>query len=222
MLTQVPPILCVSASECEQARHEVVVQEASDNATAGRLLLDACKDHVSQRKGVGMVVRTLGDGPGGNITSRNVQSKDFFVKQLVAGGSAAKCGQIQHNDVLVAVEGTKVQGMTIEQVQDLILGPEGTTVALALLKPSPTGGVRYSQTLVRGEMTQTRPFADEAKEGVDAVNNVHAESRALKARVEELAAVLAEGVCVFVYLRGHRNLIRTKTSALHAGVMTFV
>lgn len=169
------------------------MQEASDNASAGQQLLNACHAHVTERKGVGMVIRTIGDGPTGHLTSRNLHSKDFFVKQLLPGSSAANCTQIQEGDVLVAVDGTKVQGMTIEQVQGLILGPEGTSVALSLLKQSPTGGVRYSQILVRGENKLRRTFSEEANEAVESLNNVHTESRALKLRVEELGSRLAEG-----------------------------
>ena len=100
---------------------------------------------MAQRKGVGMIVRTIGDGPSGSLTSRNLHCKDFFVKQLMVGGSAANAAAIWLGDVLVAVDGTKVQGCTIDAVQDLILGPEGTTVLLALVTQSPTGRVRYSQ-----------------------------------------------------------------------------
>ena len=63
----------------------------------------------------------------------------------MAGSSAANVAAIQLGDVLVAVDGTKMQGCTIDAVQNLILGPEGTTVSLALVTQSPTGRVRYSQ-----------------------------------------------------------------------------
>lgn len=184
----------------EQVKHESVVQEAADSKSAGRKLLDACSGHVAERKGVGMVVRTVGDGPMGSFFVHNLQSKEFFVKQLIAGSSAANATGIDVGDFLVAVDNVRVQGMTIEQVQDLILGPEGTTVAMTLLRKSPTGGVRYSKTLVRGDNSKsTRPFAEEASEAVEALNNVHEESRALKARVEEMAKLLTDGGHAFSF-----------------------
>ena len=180
----------------EQEKHEFAVQEAADSASAGRKRLDSCKGYVTERKGVGMVLRTVCEGPMGNLTVRNLQSKDFYVKQLIAGSSSANSTGIEVGDFLVAVDNTRVQGMTMEQVQDLILGPEGTTVAMTLLRKSPTGGVRYSKTLVRGENSKsTRSFAEEATEAVEALNNVHEQSCSLKNRVAELAKLLADGYC---------------------------
>jgi hypothetical protein len=67
---------------------------------------------------------------------------------------------------------------------------------MTLLRKSPTGGVRYSKTLVRGENSKsTRSFAEEATEAVEALNNVHEQSCSLKNRVAELAKLLADGYC---------------------------
>ena len=89
-------------NEALQTQHEIVVQEAASNASAGRKLLQACKGFIPERSGVGIVLS-------GNLNSRHLQSKDFLVKELVVGGSAAARGQIELGDVLVTVDGVKVQ-----------------------------------------------------------------------------------------------------------------
>jgi hypothetical protein len=45
----------------------------------------------------------------GGLTSHHIPSRDFWVKELVVGGSAAARGQIELGDVLATVDGVKVQ-----------------------------------------------------------------------------------------------------------------
>jgi hypothetical protein len=138
------------AMDSLQASYEQAAREASENEAAGRGLLDSIAGHVSEKAGVGMVVRTVAEGPG-NLSARTAKSSDFSVKQLMPGGSAAESGQIEVNDIVTAVNNFKIAGLTIEEVQSLILGPENTTVTIGGLKLSPTGGTRYSVKLRRGD-----------------------------------------------------------------------
>ena len=189
-----------SAFDALEALYEKALQEASDNASAGRGLLDAVSGHVVERKGVGMVVRTVADGVG-NLSSRTAKSQDFLVKQLIPGSSATLCAKIAVNDIVVAVDGTRIAGMQMEQVIDLILGPEGTTVTITGLKLKPTGGERYSVKLMRGDPGSgvAKPFAEEAKEAIDSLNNVHHEAnkartmcKTLEDQVSELTARISQ------------------------------
>lgn len=50
-------------------------------------------------------------------------------------GSPAEEVGLQPGDVLVAVDGTSLAGMTIEDAQKLVQGPEGTTVQLTIARP---------------------------------------------------------------------------------------
>ena len=99
-------------AEALQAKHETVVQEAAKNNSAGRMLLQACKGFVPERSGVGMILI-------GGLTSHHVPSRDFWVKELVVGGSAAARGQIELGDVLATVDGVKVQVRVDTRIQCL-------------------------------------------------------------------------------------------------------
>lgn len=217
-----------SAYETLQALYEKALQEASDNASAGRGLLDAAWGHLVERKGVGMVVRTVADGVG-NLSSRTARSQDFLVKQLVPGGSANLCGQIEVNDIVVAVDGTRIAGMQMEQVINLILGAEGTSVTITGLKLKPTGGERYSVKLMRGDPGSgvAKLFAEEATEAIDSLNNVHHEANKvrtmcktledqvseLKARISELGSEMSLRDTTVSQLKADINLLKSKLAA---------
>lgn len=49
----------------------------------------------------------------------------------------ASKGGLRAGDQIVAVDGKDVRGMTLDQVTPLIRGPEGTTVAITVLRPTP-------------------------------------------------------------------------------------
>ena len=182
-----------AAYDALQILYENALKEAAENSAAGRGLLNAASGHLAVRKGIGMVVRSVAEGPG-NLSARTAKSQDWLVKQLFPGGTASRCGQIEVNDVVVAVDGHRIAGMNIEQVQGLILGPEGTTVTLNGLKLSPTGGERYSVTLTRGNPGSgaKRSFAEEAKEAIDALNNVHQEAHQARAMQKSLEDQILE------------------------------
>jgi len=215
-----------AAYQALQVQFEKALQEASDHATAGRGLLDAISGHIAQRKGVGMMLRTVTEG--GNLSARRTKSQDFFVKQLVAGSSATNAASIQLGDVLVAVDGTRVHGFTIVAVQDLILGPEGTTVTIAALRSSPTGCIRYCVTLLRGDQgASKKAFSDEAKEGMGALNAVYHDANTAKAmcktledKVADLNAALAElhaavasHDCVALHLHAEMDMLKATVGA---------
>ena len=211
-----------AAYQALQVQYEKALQEASDHATAGCGLLDAISGHIAQRKGVGMMLRTVTEG--GNLSARRTKSQDFSVKQLVAGGSAANAASIQLGDVLVAVDGTRVHGFTIDAVQDLILGPEGTTVTIAALRSSPAGGTRYSVTLLRGDQRASKKaFSDEAKEGMvvyHEANTAKAMRKTLEDKVADLNAALAElhaavasCDCVALHLHAEMDMLQATVGA---------
>jgi chromosome segregation ATPase len=170
-----------------QVMYEKALQEASDNLTAGRSLLNAAAGYVVGRKGVGMVVRTVAEGAG-NLSARAAKSQDFLVKHLTPGGSALACGKIDAGDIVVAVDGVRIAGLRIEEVQNLILGPEATTVTITFLKLSPTGGQRCSVQLMRGDhgTVGNKPFTELAKEAIDALETVHHEADRAKMKCKTL------------------------------------
>ena len=159
-----------------QGKYETANQKASDVESAGYQLLDTMSGHAVERKGVGMVVR---------IETSKLDG-EYEVKQLIAGGSASK-SSIRVGDTVLEVDGQPISKLSIEQVTELILGPEGTTVTIT----GTANGARYSETLVRGEAQHTRPFADEAKEAIDALQRNNVEAKEAKAACKSLEERLA-------------------------------
>jgi C-terminal processing protease CtpA/Prc len=154
-----------------QSKYEVINQKASDVESAGYQLLDTMSGHAVERKGVGMVLRIENSKSHG----------EYEVKQLIAGGSASK-SSIKVSDTVLEVDGHPISDLSIEHVTDLILGPQGTTVTITGM----TSGARYSETLVRGETRHTRPFADEAKEAIDALQRTNQEAKDAKTACKSL------------------------------------
>ena len=80
-------------------------------------------------------------------------------------GSAALSNQIRIHDQMLAVNGVSTQGQSVEEVSRMIVGAEGTTVALTLMRPDPK---ETAPTVKRHEYEsiQTGAMAQEAQESV--------------------------------------------------------
>ena len=91
------------------------------------------------------------------------------VKQLISGGSASK-STIAVGDCIIQVDGHHISTLPIEQVTDLILGPEGSTVTMTGIATA--SGVRYSP-LIRGDARHALAFEHESKDAIHVLNNVH-------------------------------------------------
>jgi carboxyl-terminal processing protease len=76
---------------------------------------------------------------------------DFTTGQPVVAfpldGSPAEKAGIRAKDIIIEVDGTSTEGLTQEQVQDLLLGKEGDPVSLKILRPST--GETLDFTIVR-------------------------------------------------------------------------
>ena len=59
----------------------------------------------------------------------------FIVRNLVPGGTAQQCGQIQIGDLLHSVNGVSVHNASFEEVNALVLGEPGLSVSLNLYSP---------------------------------------------------------------------------------------
>jgi C-terminal peptidase prc len=71
-----------------------------------------------------------------------------LLAKVFAGGPAEKAG-LQADQLILAVDGRSTQSMSLEQVVDLIRGPEGASVRLDLQLPT---GQRRTVDVVRGEI----------------------------------------------------------------------
>ncbi len=77
---------------------------------------------------------------------------DCKVEDLVAGGPAAKSGQLTNDDTVVAVaqqgqEPVTVTGMPLTKVVEMIRGPKGTAVNLTIVKAHPTDPSERQKTI---------------------------------------------------------------------------
>ena len=99
-----------------------------------------------------------------------LQSEDEFTKviRLVAGGPAAKQGQLKAADRIVAVgqgeagELVDITGWRIDDVVDLIRGPKGTVVRLAVRSSSDIEDVEKIVLINRGKVTLEDQSAQKA------------------------------------------------------------
>lgn len=71
-----------------------------------------------EMQGVGIVVQPSSHG--------------FVITQIVVASPAAKSGMVKVNDILVEVNGTAVQGMSLSKIMELLRGKTGTSVSLLL------------------------------------------------------------------------------------------
>jgi carboxyl-terminal processing protease len=76
-------------------------------------------------------------------------SKPLRVDEVVPNSAAD--GHLKPGDVILAVNGKKISGMTFDQVRPLIVGPEGTTVTLTIQRPGV--GQPFDVTLTRKPFT---------------------------------------------------------------------
>ena len=180
--------LVSSSAEAERAAADVgaarekLIAELEEARQQIQSLHDAiCKGGVHSSCGLGLMLAAPAGGKG----------KGFRVERVVSGGSAAANGKIQVKDTVTAVDGREIAGLTLEQVHDLIDGPEGTSVTLRCLHGD--GGSQYEVALVREFLGRQNPRAVTradskvwqalAAEGREAAAALHAEVKELKGRL---------------------------------------
>ena len=54
------------------------------------------------------------------------------VTDLAPGGPAERNGQLKRGDIIAAISGRNVRGMSVLHAKDLIMGPEGSSVHLGV------------------------------------------------------------------------------------------
>ncbi|MEZ5407475.1 MAG: S41 family peptidase [Acidimicrobiales bacterium] len=85
------------------------------------------------------------------IGARLRATKDGTVElTAVTDGSPAANGGLRPGDQVLTVDGTAVSGLDVEAVTDLIEGPEGSVLAVSVIRP----GAEVSVTVQRGTLKQ--------------------------------------------------------------------
>ena len=75
---------------------------------------------------------------------------EIFIKELVAGGCAAREGTVQLGDILISIDGKEVNAKKLNDMRSWILGEVGTFVSLRLIRRSPDGlELDYTISLMR-------------------------------------------------------------------------
>eukprot|EP00293_Proteomonas_sulcata_P013945 CAMPEP_0184291698 /NCGR_PEP_ID=MMETSP1049-20130417/3632_1 /TAXON_ID=77928 /ORGANISM="Proteomonas sulcata, Strain CCMP704" /LENGTH=145 /DNA_ID=CAMNT_0026599205 /DNA_START=67 /DNA_END=501 /DNA_ORIENTATION=- len=85
----------------------------------------------------------------GAYFQRNKDRNDILqVKSLLKGSPAQLCGEIEIGDTITHVNGERVDGDSLAQLAEKLLGPNGTPVECSFLKKE--SGQPLTVTLVRG------------------------------------------------------------------------
>lgn len=93
--------------------------------------LDVSTDVLSPSEAQEMMIRLEKGYPGIGITLQQ-RAKGLYITRLTEKGPAARSGEIKPNDKLVVVNGQPVEGLSVEEVMDLLRGVEGSSVNLVL------------------------------------------------------------------------------------------
>lgn len=77
-------------------------------------------------------------------------SQPLQIDAIIPSSPASKAN-LRPGDLIVAVNGTSIQGKTFDQVHTMISGTEGTKVTLTVIRPSVSPTATFDVTLTRGK-----------------------------------------------------------------------
>ncbi len=75
------------------------------------------------------------------------------IDSIIPDSPASKSGKLKPGDLIIAVDGKDIRGMTIDQVRPLIGGKEGTNVTLTIKRVSTNPPTTFDVTLTRESFT---------------------------------------------------------------------
>jgi len=135
--------------------------------------------------------------PGVGLFFHEVNGR-IMVKTIVSGGSAERDGRVQVGDVLIAVDGTDVRGSgnSGHVFRNMIVGPEGSTVRLKLLRGEGVNAFGYEVELLRGSpeyfagLEQERKYEEELMELKLQLKQALAEEQQVAEEVERVKRLL--------------------------------
>lgn len=126
--------------------------------------------------GVGMTIQATEDDSG------------FLVVEIVPGSSAEASG-VQVKDLLIAVEGTDIRGMTVTEVGNLVRGEEGTSVSVTVLRQGVHETVSLQRKKVETPVATNRMLRDSI--GLVTIENF--DERCAEESIEAIETLLEEG-----------------------------
>lgn len=134
------------------------------------------------------------------IALQKEESSGLTQVGTLLAGPGAKAG-LQEKDLLVAIDGTPLQGKTIQEVVDLLRGPEGTRLTLEVRAPSDQVGDERSLKITRGlvprktiEGTSIEKPGVRTEPGVDAAarHRVNSKSTVAYVRLTQIGGSVAQ------------------------------
>jgi carboxyl-terminal processing protease len=119
------------------------------------------QDIAGQFEGIGATIGTV--DAAGNTTSCNTLGSDcrLAVVEPIPGSPAEHAG-LQPGDVITAVDGSSVDGLTVSSALNRIRGPRDTTVRLTILRDS---GAPFEVPIVRAVIIQPEVSARDLADG---------------------------------------------------------
>lgn len=132
--------------------------------------------------GIGVTVQLRDDGTGINVT------------QVTAGGPAEEAGVLP-GDVIIAVEGQSIEGMTLTEVSALIKGEEGTTVNVTFLRDQE----RLELTVERRQIETAVATGTMLEGKIGLVKIVNFDSRCADETIAAVNALLEQGAQKLIF-----------------------
>lgn len=123
----VPRVLVPKVIHANPVNVQHMRSNRSDSVMRSDSSLSNCRDTPEKLVGVGIVFNV--DEWGG-----------LRVKHAIAGGPAASSNEITLGDVLCEIDGLDVYRKSVDEIQDVVMGPKDSVVTLGLRNPSNMAG----------------------------------------------------------------------------------
>lgn len=123
-----------------------------------------------------------------------VEDAGFSVTKVTPGGPAEEAGVLS-GDLITAVDGTEVAGMTTDEVGVLVRGEAGTEVVLTVLR----GTEKCDLTVTRREIRTPVATAELLEGGIGLVTIANFDSRCYDESVAAIESLLAQGARALIF-----------------------
>ena len=164
--------------------------------------------------------RTVGIAKGLGITLHSPEEGVCRIESIIAGGVADQQGSLQVNDVISEVDRVPVADSALDEIQQLLSGPVGSSVAISVLRSSPEDTAVSAILFRSGVDVGSENVQELCTEMVDTVDSLRGEMLALNDSVKDLTerfeVLKADSSRELSRLQGNVDDWRAKTDRLHS------
>lgn len=132
-------------------------------------------------------------GIGITITA-DESDQGFLVIQVQADSSAQEAG-ILPGDIVISAQGQSTQGITVSQLRDLIRGPEGTTVAIEILREEESMSFEVERRRILTPVVSSEML--DGNIGLIAISNF--DSRCAQESIAAIEALREQGAVALIF-----------------------